>query len=211
MATTPTHGSAAATATESGRVARFDATERLLHWVHALAFFVLLGSGLVLYLPSLADWFGNRPLAKTIHLIAAVAWLVALAAIALAGNRRTLARDRREIERFDADDLAWLRGRPAPQGRFNAGQKAHAIIQAALAVLFTVSGVLLWLGERNTSFRLDGTIVLHDGAMFVAVALVIGHLFLALVWPTTRPALRGMVRGDVDAEWAAEHHEKWTV
>jgi formate dehydrogenase subunit gamma len=198
-------GSAAATATRP----RFDATERLLHWAHALAFFVLLGSGLVLYLPALADAFGNRPLAKDIHLIAALAWLAALLLIAVFGNRRALARDRREIERFDADDLAWLRGRPAPQGRFNAGQKAHAIIQAALAVLFTVSGVLLWLGERNTHFRLDGTIVLHDGAMFVAVALVLGHLFLALVWPTTRPALRGMVRGDVDAEWAARHHPKW--
>jgi formate dehydrogenase subunit gamma len=209
VATTPTHGSAAATATERERVARFDATERLLHWVHALAFFVLLGSGLILYLPSLADAFGNRPLAKDIHLITAIVWFAALLAIGLLGNRRALGRDRREIERFDADDLAWLRGRPAPQGRFNAGQKAHAILQAALAVLFTVSGVLLWLGERNTSFRLDGTIVLHDGAMFVAVALVAGHLFLALVWPTTRPALRGMVRGDVDAEWAAEHHTKW--
>ncbi len=188
---------------------RFDATERLLHWVHALAFFVLLASGLVLYLPSLSDALGNRPLAKDVHLITALAWLAALLLIGLLGNRRALGRDRREIERFDADDLAWLRGRPAPQGRFNAGQKAHAILQAALAVLFTVSGVLLWLGERNTRFRLDGTIVLHDGAMFAAVALVLGHLFLALVWPTTRPALRGMVRGDVDARWAQEHHAKW--
>jgi len=189
---------------------RFDATERLLHWVHALAFFVLLASGLVLYLPSLSEAVGDRPLAKDVHLIAAAAWLAALALIALAGHR-TLAADRREIERFDADDLAWLRGHPVPQGRFNAGQKVHAILQAALAVLFTVSGVLLWLGERNTSFRLSGTIVLHDGAMFVAVALVVGHVFLALVWPPTRPALRGMVRGDVDADWAARHHAKWTA
>ncbi len=214
MATTPTRGSAVPTATDLAarprRRPRFDATERLLHWVHALSFFVLLGSGLVLYLPSLSDALGNRPLAKDVHLITAVAWFAALLLIGLLGNRRSLRRDRRQIERFDADDLAWLRGRPAPQGRFNAGQKAHAILQAALAVLFTVSGVLLWLGERNTRFRLDGTIVLHDGAMFVAVALVAGHLFLALVWPTTRPALRGMVRGDVDAEWAEEHHSKWT-
>lgn len=210
MATTPTRGSAAATASpERPRIARFGATERLLHWVHAIAFFVLLGSGLVLYLPALADAFGNRPVAKTVHLITAVAWLAALVAIVLLGNRRALSRDRREIERLDADDLAWLRGRGAPQGRFNAGQKVHAIVQAALAVLFTVSGALLWLGERNTDFRLSGTIVLHDAAMFVAVVLVLGHLFLALVWPTTRPALRGMVRGDVDAAWAAEHHGKW--
>ena len=51
-------GSAVRTATDRRRP-RFDATERLLHWVHALAFFALLGSGLILYLPSLADAFGR--------------------------------------------------------------------------------------------------------------------------------------------------------
>lgn len=204
-------GSVAPTAPSARRIARFDATERTLHWVHALAFLVMLASGLVLYVPALTRLLPDRPLAKTIHLVTAVAWLAALALIALAGNRRTLARDRREIERFDDDDLRWLRGRPAPQGRFNAGQKAHAIVQAALAVLFTVSGALLWLGERDTDLRLPGTIVLHDGAMFVAVALVLGHLYLALVHRSTRPALRGMVRGDVDAGWAARHHPKWAA
>ena len=204
-------GSVAPTASRARRIARFDATERTLHWVHALAFLVMLGSGLVLYVPALTRLLPDRPLAKAIHLATAVAWLAALVLIALAGNRRTLARDRREIERFDADDLRWLRGRPAPQGRFNAGQKAHAIVQAALAVLFTVSGVLLWLGERDTDLRFAGTIVLHDGAMFVAVALVTGHLYLALVHRPTRPALRGMVLGDVDAAWAARHHPKWAA
>ena len=41
---------------------RFSLSERLLHWVHAAAFFVLLGSGLVLYLPSLATFVNRRPL-----------------------------------------------------------------------------------------------------------------------------------------------------
>ena len=34
-------------------VRRFSRTERALHWVHASAFFVLLASGLVLYVPRL--------------------------------------------------------------------------------------------------------------------------------------------------------------
>jgi formate dehydrogenase subunit gamma len=213
---TATPGSVGPTATEPRAAApaprfvpRFGATERTLHWVHALAFFVMLGTGLVLYLPALSNVFANRPLFKAIHLVTAVVWLAALALVAVLGNRRVLADDLGEIERFDADDVRWLRGEAARQGRFNAGQKAHAVVQAALAVLFTVSGVLLWLGERNTSFRLSGTIVLHDAAMYVAVALVLGHLFLSLVWPTTRPALRGIVRGSVDAAWAQAHHVKW--
>jgi formate dehydrogenase subunit gamma len=210
---TATPGSASPTAGEVGAaprfVPRFGATERTLHWVHAAAFFVMLGTGLVLYLPVLSNAFANRPVFKAIHLVTAVVWLAALALIGLLGNRRVLADDVGEIERFDDDDVRWLQGKGAPQGRFNAGQKAHAVFQGALAVLFTVSGLLLWLGERNTSFRLSGTIVLHDGAMYVAAALVIGHLFLSLVWPTTRPALRGMVRGSVDAAWARIHHAKW--
>ena len=33
----------------------FSRTERALHWIHAAAFFVLLGSGLVLYVPKLSE------------------------------------------------------------------------------------------------------------------------------------------------------------
>ncbi|UTI63989.1 cytochrome b/b6 domain-containing protein [Paraconexibacter antarcticus] len=168
----------------------------------------MLATGLVLYLPSLSS-LASRPTAKAVHLAIAVAWLTTLVAIPVLGNRRQLRRTRMEIERFVDDDLRWLMGKRTPQGRFNAGQKVHTILQAAIAGLFTVSGTLLWLGERNTTFRLSGSIALHDLTMYVAVALVVGHLFLALVWPTTRPALRGIVRGAVRKDWATVHHAAW--
>jgi formate dehydrogenase subunit gamma len=208
---TATAGSDAPTASEARPrpVARFGLTERAAHWTHAAAFFVLLGSGLVLYVPAFATTVGNRPLAKSVHLAAAVLWLVGLALVATLGDRRALRATRRELERFDADDALWLRHRPAPQGRFNAGQKIHAILQAALAVLFTVSGTLLWLGERDTTFRLPGTIALHDVCMFAALALVAGHLYLTLVHEPTHGALSGMVAGDVEEAYARRHHAKW--
>jgi formate dehydrogenase subunit gamma len=185
---------------------RFDRTERTLHWLHAGAFLAMLGTGLVLYLPMLAQIFSDRPLFKALHLAAAAIWLTALALVALLGNRRTLRRTRRDLEFFTADDLRWLRRQHPPQGRFNAGQKAHATVQAALAVLFTVSGTLLWLGERDTAFRLPGTIALHDVAMFAAVLLVAGHIAIAVATPA---ALQGMVHGTMPADWAAEHHARW--
>ena len=202
-------GSGTPTAPEPATVARFGVTERLLHWVHASAFLALLGTGLVLYLPGLAANVGNRPLVKALHLGVAAAWLTALVVVACAGDRRALRQTRRDLERFVDDDLRWLRGRRTPQGRFNAGQKVHAVLQAALAVLFTVSGTLLWLGERNTRLRLPGSIAVHDVAMYVGVALVAGHLVLALVVPATRPALRGIVRGSVRTDWARVHHAAW--
>jgi formate dehydrogenase subunit gamma len=76
-------------------------------------------------------------------------------------------------------------------------------------VLFFVSGLLLWLGERDTRFRLGGTVFLHDTLMYVSVVVVAGHLYLSLVHPTTRHALRGMTLGSVREDWARRHHAKW--
>jgi len=193
-----------------GYVRRFTLTERLLHWVHASAFFVLLGSGLVLYLPALSTAVARRALIKDIHFWTGISWAGALLLIVLAGNRAALLRTVREIDLFDRDDRRFLRGRTgSPQGRFNAGQKVNAIITAAFAVLFFVSGLLLWLGERNTDIRLGGTIFLHDALMYVSVVIVIGHLYLALINRSTRHALRGIALGTVREDWARAHHAKW--
>ena len=196
-------------ASEPAYVRRFSRTERALHWVHAGAFLALLASGLVLYVPRLGELVARRPLVKEAHLLTALAWLVALVLVVALGDRRGLRRTVRELDRFDGDDRRWLRGGKAPQGRFNAGQKLNAALTAAFALLFAVSGLLLWLGERDTRFRLDGTLVLHDGLMYLSLGLLTGHLYLALIHPRTRHSLRGITRGDVRRDWAREHHRKW--
>lgn len=210
MATTVTPGWDARTALPERRyLRRFSRTERAVHWVHAGAFFVLLGSGLVLYLPVLSEFVSRRPLVKGVHIYTAIAWLVALVLIAVVGDRRGLRRTLRELDLFDSDDRRWLVGRHVPQGRFNAGQKVNAALTGAFAVLFAVSGFLLWYGERDTRFRFVSTILLHDGLMYVALVLLVGHLYLALIYPRTRHSLRGMTLGTVREDWAREHHAKW--
>ena len=184
----------------------------MLHWVHAIAFFALLATGLTLYLPALTNAIGRRQLLQSVHFYIGIGWAAALVLIILLGNRRALLASAREIDLFDRDDARFLRGRlESPQGRFNAGQKLNAILTAAFAVLFFVSGLLLWLGEHNTALRLAGTIYLHDVLMFTSVAIVAGHLYLAVINPATRPALRGMVLGTVREDWAAAHHTKWAA
>ena len=192
-----------------GYLRRFSRTERALHWVHASAFFVLLATGLVLYLPRLSELVSRRPLVKDIHIYTAVAWAAALFLIVTGGDRRGLRQTLRELNLFDSDDRRWLLGRPAPQGRFNAGQKLNAALTAAFALLFSVSGFLLWYGERDTRFRFPSTIVLHDALTYAAVVLVAGHLYLSLIHPSTRHSLRGMTLGSVREHWARKHHRKW--
>jgi len=193
---------------KAGYVRRFSRVERLLHWVNALGFFFLLATGLILYLPSLSVLVARRQLIQDMHFWSGVAWLGALALVLLFGVRRFV-RTARELESFDRDDLRWLRGGKAPQGRFNAGQKINAALTAAFTILFGVSGLLLWFGERDTRYRFASTVILHDGLMYVSLALLVGHLYLALIHPATRHALRGMTVGTVSEEWAKRHHSKW--
>ena len=190
-------------------IRRFGRTERLLHWVHATGFLAMLATGLILYLPALSELVARRNLVKNVHIFTAIGWAVAVTLVVALGDRARLADDWREVEAIDADDRRWLAGRPARQGRFNAGQKLNVILTAALAVVFVVSGFFLWLGERDHRFLFYGKGMVHDVAMYVSVALLTGHLYLALVHPRTRHALRGMTHGDVREDWAREHHPKW--
>ena len=123
-------------------VVRFDAAERTLHWLLAITFLLMMASGLVLYLPSLATLAADRVLWKTIHLSSAVVFWAGLVAL-IPGNSHRLRTTAREIDRFDEDDGRWLRwavarsGAEPPQGRFNAGQKLNTAIVAGLMVVFT--------------------------------------------------------------------------
>jgi formate dehydrogenase subunit gamma len=191
------------------RLLRFTRTERAAHWIYAAAFVVLLGSGLCLYLPSLAEAVGRRPLLKTIHVYTALAWIAALVVVVAVGDRSSLRATVHEIDVWDRDDRAWFRRRSTPSGRLNAGQKLNTIVTASFAVLFTVTGALLWYGERNTRFRFADTILIHDWLMYVSFFLFLGHLYLSVVHPKTRHSLVGMTRGWVNEDWALEHHRKW--
>ena len=184
--------------TERAVILRFSRTERALHWVNALGFLFVLATGLVLYLPRLSTLVGRRPLLKDLHFWGGIGWVCALALVALLGDRRGLLRTWRELETLRHD-------------RLNVGQKVNALLNAAFVVLFLASGLLLWLGERDTRFRLASTVTLHDALLYTALVLLVGHLYLAVVHPTTRHALRGMTLGSVDEEWARRHHPDWTA
>jgi formate dehydrogenase gamma subunit len=192
------------------RVLRFTPSERAFHWLVAVAFFVLLLSGLLM---------GTRGslhnLLYTVHLASAGVLLGGLALIVLRGNRRALSQTRRDLSTFDALDRQWLARVPAavfrhsPEtaaGRFNAGQKVNFILVIGLFAALFVSGIgLIITGSHpiNPVFK-----AAHVVAAYTALVLVVGHLYMALVNPSTRPALRGMISGKVDAAWARKYHTR---
>jgi formate dehydrogenase subunit gamma len=187
------------------RLRRFTKTERAAHWLVACAFGVMLFSGG--QVPHRWTW---TTAALDVHVGAAVVLVCGLTGLLLFGNGRSLSMTARELRRLDADDRAWLaplrilRGRPAPPaGRFNAGQKMNArLALLGLAGLYSTGVYLLVFGRSAFGH-------LHGPFAFLTTALIVGHIFMAVVNPSTRHALRGMTLGSVNRDWAAHHFPRW--
>ena len=205
MATEP-----APSAPARGRSSASPAPSALLHWTHATAFFTLLATGLILYLPALSTLISRRQLVKNVHIWVAVAWAIAIVVIIVAGNRRRLARGLAR-DRDDRPRRPSLAAAAAARRRAGStpGQKLNAILTVAFALLFALSGFFLWLGERDHRFIFDGTGTVHDILTYLSVVLLVGHLYLALIHPSTRHALRGMTHRRGRRGVGAKHHAKW--
>ena len=111
--------------TEARLIRRFGPTERALHWVHAAGFLAMLATGLVLYLPVLSELVARRNLVKNLHLLAAVAWVLALALVLAVGDRARLRASGWRSCQSTRTTGAGCAADRAPQGRFNAGQKVN--------------------------------------------------------------------------------------
>ncbi len=186
-------------------VHRFGLTERFAHWwtVSMVATALLTGLGL-------GDESGSGPM-LTAHVGAVVLIGVGLLLALVLGNTKGLLTATFHLFNVDRRDAAWVRAhlhRSAPStephewGMFNPGQKAlaWALSLAVAVVIFT--GIQAWqAGEGEGS--------LHGAAVVVAMVLVGCHVFMAVVNPSTRPALAGMVLGRVRRSWAQEHHGGW--
>ena len=195
---------------ERVRLERFDRTERLLHWVNAGLFGVLLASGAVLYLGMLSTLVGNRPLVRWTHVVTGFVLPVPLLVARYGPWRHTLAADIRRLSRFDAEDRRWARslGRdPAVRlGKFHPGQKVNAAFTlGAIAVLFLTGAVMHWYRFFPVDWRTGATFT-HDWLAVVTAVVVAGHLRMAMKDPEARRAMR---RGWVTRAWARRYRPKW--
>lgn len=199
------------------KIERFTYFERAAHWTNAIAFVTLAVSGIVMafgqffLLPVLGGTlFGWLTYAlKTIHNFVGPLFVVSLLVVFF-----TFVRDNLPSK----DDLGWLAkgggmftGAHVPSHRFNAGEKivfwagvfllGFIVAASGLVLDKVVPGMVYTRGEMQIAH------MIHAGAAMLMMALFIGHIYMGTVG--VKGAFRAMKTGQVDEDWAREHHEHW--
>ena len=202
---------------QSGRtVKRFSFLERANHWLTAASFIGLAVTGVViafgetLILPLFGEpvlwWFAW--LSSWGHMIFAPPFFLGIcvmAAIWTVGNLPS---------RLDIPWLARFGGffsdspdHPSAR-RFNAGQKMSFWAAVLGGFVMVATGVTLmfpyfWVGLELMSW----VMVIHAAVGLLLTAFFIGHIYIGTVG--MQDAFWAMWSGDVDWNWAAEHHDLW--
>jgi formate dehydrogenase subunit gamma len=199
----------------SGRkVLRFGSIERFSHWLTAASFVVLGLTGLnitfgkVLLLPVIGpDAFSSvSQWAKYIHNFTSAAFVVGLVLIIVIFFRDNLP------AKVDIDWVkqggGFIKSKHAPADRFNLGEKLVYWLSLLAGVAVSVSGLLLLFPFFGTDI-LDMQLaqVVHAVVAILFVALILAHIYIGTLG--MEGAFEAMGTGEVDLNWAKEHHDLW--
>ncbi|MFQ5885861.1 MAG: 4Fe-4S dicluster domain-containing protein, partial [Anaerolineae bacterium] len=137
----------------------FTTTQRFVHWLHTVAFLLLLVTGMVLYVPQLHPFAVGSPgqASRLLHRIGAIL-LAAVPVIYIIFDPRRFAQSMKEIFTWSGEDVGWLRAAPGyyffgdeeampPQKKFNTGQKLFYLTVAIAMLVFGVTGFIMWFGK----------------------------------------------------------------
>jgi formate dehydrogenase subunit gamma len=199
----------------SGRtLVRFNAFERFVHWMTATCFIVLALSGLNIT-------FGKELLTPLIGAEAFAGWaqwakyahnylsfpftvgVILIFLIWLAWNLPT------------GTDVRWIRegggiigsGHP-PARRFNAGQKIIYWIVVLGGGAAAITGYLLMFPFYATDVAgMQTAQMVHGIVAVLFIAVMLAHIYIGTIG--MQGAFEAMGTGEVDVNWARQHHSLW--
>jgi formate dehydrogenase subunit gamma len=189
---------------------RFDGVERIVHWVNATLFVVLMLTGAVLYAGPLSVLVGNRDTVRTVHVWCGLLLPVPFALALLSRRGAGLRADLRRLNRWAPGERRWFRRRHRAEvrlGKFNPGQKLNAACLAGAGLVMLATGSIMhWFAAFPLDWRTGATFA-HDWFALGIWLLVLGHIGFALRDGDALEAM--MVNGRVPAAWARRHAPRW--
>jgi formate dehydrogenase subunit gamma len=199
----------------SGRnVPRFKAFERFAHWLTAVSFVVLGISGLNitfgkhLLLPLIGNdaFSAFSQAAKYAHNFTSFPFVLGLVLIVVMFIKDNIP-EKSDIEWFKQGG-GFIKSKHAPARRFNAGEKLVFWGALGAGVAVSVSGYLLLFPFYITNIAdMQIAQVVHSIFAILFVALILGHIYIGTLG--MEGAFEAMWTGEVDFNWAKEHHDLW--
>lgn len=197
-------------------VLRFNTVERAAHWMTAVSFIILALTGLVVtfgrfLLIPLIGHEAFTPLAQASkygHNFFSVPFVIGLLVMLVVWIRDNIP---------EKADLVWIRhgggilsggGEHPESGRFNAGQKLLFWLVILGGLALAVTGYMLMAPFALTGIGgMQVAHVIHALLAAVMITVIIGHIYIGTIG--MEGAFDAMGRGEVDTNWAQEHHSRW--
>jgi formate dehydrogenase subunit gamma len=200
----------------SGRtIERFKGVERFAHWLTAICFVILGISGLnisfgkTLLLPVIGPeaFTAFSAFGKLSHNFLSFPFVLGVFLMAVMWIAHNIP---------NAIDVEWIKqgggilkkGVHPPAGKFNAGQKLifWSVVIGSLAL--AISGYILMFPFYVTDIAgMQLAQLVHAIAGIVMVAVILGHIYIGTIG--MEGAFDAMGTGQVDTNWAKEHHSLW--
>ncbi len=196
-------------------VERFNDIERFTHWLTAATFVILALSGLgIMYgkfvlIPVIGkDGFAAlAAVGKLLHNYLAFPFMLGVVLTFVLWIKDNI---------VDKYDLNWVlkagglfvKGVHPPARKFNFGQKFIFWTVVIGGVVISVTGVSLLFPFTFTDiFGMQNAQVIHAVAALVMIAIIIAHIYIGSLGMVG--AFDAMGSGQVDKNWAKEHHSVW--
>lgn len=198
-------------------IQRFNSFERFAHWLTATCFVLLALTGLNLVfgryilIPLFgADTFATvTQLGKFVHNYVAWPFMLGIVIMFLVWVRDNIP-GKIDVDWIKQGGGMFKKGVHPPAKRFNAGQKIifWSVIIGGTAL--SVTGVFLMfpelVGDAN-NWQLSQ--VIHALVAAVMTAVILAHIYIGSLG--MEGAFDAMGKGEVDLNWAREHHALWVA
>jgi formate dehydrogenase subunit gamma len=196
-----------------GELLRHPVYTRFLHWSVAIFFILSLLSGFAIYSPWLFHWltplFGGGPRTRALHpwfglffdiffFFQFLNWFTPMmwtrSDSRFVRRLRSYATNEYEVEPDDTDF-------------FNGGQKIYFWAIVVSAVLFLITGLLMWFDNAVPRGVVAVSYIVHDLAALIMLGGFIIHVYEGTAH---QPGTFGsMINGTVRDDWAWTHHPGW--